>query len=185
MRHFLLSLGVASALVGGCGGDDDDDREEEPEDPSILDSYPPLVLSPGNVAAFATASAPNMFMIGIVLLAAPGLEQDPLCPKVTEAATEVTYEGGCTTMAGTRIVGKAVVRRPAEGQGTIQYVGWGMGDTEPCQGVNVDSMVTYTGGMNYGKTAVGAASFDLEIELAATGADPDSCATLTTTAAYD
>ncbi|HZO12092.1 MAG TPA: hypothetical protein VFB62_02505 [Polyangiaceae bacterium] len=185
MRHFLLSLMLASALVGGCGGDDDDDREEEPDDPSILDSYPPLVLSPGNVAAFATASAPNMFMIGIVLLAVPGLEQDPLCPKVTEAATEVTYEGGCTTMDGTRIVGKAVVRQTAQGQATINYFGWGMGGTEVCQGANVDSMVTYTGLMTYSKTATGAASFDLEVELDATGHDPDSCATLTTTAAYD
>lgn len=184
MRHYLLSMMLASACLAGCGEGDDDD-EEEPQESSILDSYPPLQLSPGNVAAFATASAPNMFMVGIVLLAVPGLENDPLCPKVTETATEATYEGGCTTMDGTRVVGKAVVRQTAEGQGTIQYLGWGMGETEPCQGVNVDSMVTYTGLMTYGKTGVGAANFDLEIELSATGADPDSCATLTTTAGYD
>ena len=183
MRHFLLSLMLASAVLGGCGGGDD--REEEPEDPSILDSYPPLQLSPGNVAAFATASAPNMFMIGIVLLAVPGLEQDPLCPKVTETPTEATYEGGCTTMDGTRIVGKAVVSQTAEGHGIIRYFGWGMGETEVCQGVNVDTLVTYTGTMTYNRTAAGAASFDLEVELDATGADPDSCAMLTTTAAYD
>ena len=184
MRHTLLSMMLASAFLAGCG-EDDDDGEQEPEDPSILAGYPPLQLSPGNVAAFATASAPNMFMVGIVLLAVPGLENDPLCPKITETATEATYEGGCTTMDGTRVVGKAVVRQTAEGQGTIQYMGWGMGNTEPCQGVNVENMVTYTGVMTYGKTAVGAASFDLEVELDATGADPETCATLTTTAAYD
>jgi MYXO-CTERM domain-containing protein len=176
---------MLAALLAGCSNDDDVDFESEEPEESILDGYPPIELSPGNVAAFAGASAPNIFGIGIALLAAPNLANDPNCPKVTETAIETVYEGGCTTMQGNQVVGKASVRETADGDATIEYVGWGMGNTETCNGAMVDTLATYTGTMHIDKTATGAASFDLEIEINAEGPDENSCAIYSATAGYD
>lgn len=184
MRYRLLfGLPMIAALLTGC--DDDKETNDDPGHGSILDGYGPMELTPGNIRALAGSSSPNIFTIGIIIAAVPSLQNDPNCPVVTATPSETTYEGGCTTMDGTNVVGRAVMHQTADGDGTIDYQGWGFGENTDCKGAPVENLVTYTGAMNYDKTAPGAGSFTLEVQVDAKAADPQSCATFESTAAYD
>lgn len=180
-------LGLAiltAALSTGCDEDfvpPDDGGGGGATDPFA--AYPPAELSPGNVAAFASFSAPNLFTVAAVLFTIPELNGTPTCPAKTVSGNITTYEGGCVDDSGAEWVGSATSEETESG-GMIVYQGFGTRKAELCQGASVTNAFSYTGDLTVTKTGDG--QFDYLIDLAAeySGADPDTCIEVDSHALY-
>jgi hypothetical protein len=183
MNRSWWSWAVAALALAGCGGEEDVFGNPS-EPPSGVDRYPAAELDAGTVRAFATASAPNMFSIGVVLLIFPGSDSEDSCPLVTESGNQQIHQGGCTTSEGTEVFGRAVVTSDDESS-TIDYQGFGFGSTQVCKGAEVKTTATYSGSMDVWTTGIGTAAFSLDIEIEASGHHPSSCATVAADAAYE
>jgi hypothetical protein len=179
-RRGLIAL-LAVALMG-CGDDSETDGSTGGGGPDPFDDYPPLDLTPGNARAFAGLSAPNMFGVGVTALVLPGLGDDP-CPSETVSGSVTTYEGGCTTMDGRTVHGRATQTDNGTSD-LIEYDGYGFTTVEMCGGVEVSNKLIYFGSMTADQNGSGGATFDLDMRLEFDGTDEDNCTSALGTALY-
>ncbi len=121
----ICSVALLAATVGACG-----DGASEAD----FSDYEPAVFgSAENAELWADTSAPNIYSIPILLLAAADITAEEGCPVRVEDGSTTTFTGGCTDSEGNEWHGEAV---SSEGDGGfLTFDGFGATQqSEDCGG---------------------------------------------------
>jgi len=172
----VLPLLAPLALVA-CSGDDFQPSSTGGDTfaDKVLGNLPPARLdTPDHIVSLASsASAPNVFAISMFALGIVQTSNDPACPKKTEGAGSVRYDGGCTDKNGTQWFGSVEITG-SQASSDVSYEDFGQKKQVDCAGVKKDSTLAFTGTARYGAAASG---FEFTVDLRGefTGVDEDHC----------
>ena len=175
--------------AGGCGGDDET-AAPDPGGTGIFEGYDPADLgTPDTVRMFAGASAPAVFasaISGALLGGVSNLDSTSKCPGITQIGTKTTYTGGCTDSDGNTWFGVAVIAEgETDGEGSIRYDGFGLGQPAECTGGAGETRLTYDGTVTLTREASDTVAFAVSVTFAAATANPQTCAAVASSVAYD
>ena len=180
MRRILLVFLLAPLVA--CGEEfEDDSAATTGGDP--IDLLAPVSLTPGNVRAFANASAPQIFTWGVAVYSGVGVSEDP-CPKMTQDGNKKIFEGGCTTMDGQTVTGNAIAEE-TDTSIDIEYDTFGYAQVGDCHGAQVEQRYAFDGTFNGKQLAPGKGEFKADLVIDSHDADPASCVAVNETYLID
>lgn len=180
-----VTLASTAMLLSACGG-----GVATP----VLDRYPPAQIDTAdNVKYWAGASAPNVYIFPIAVIAIGmvsggpmGPMTDPSCPVVTRNGDTTVYRGGCTdrngkTWHGTLTTvgvsfsidsGSMTTSRPVR-SGSMNFEDFGFTGMQTCNGMQVQNQMRLRGTWTVSDAGNNRANFRVDITGSMTGANTD------------
>lgn len=164
------ALGVVAAGCDGGGGEGGGGQAA-----TILDDLPPAAIAnTADLLVYATGSAPNAMLLGLLPYGLVSFGNDPNCPVVAQNGSTATYTGGCTDTSGNTFGGTMTITQASQTSGSAEYDGFSIATTTTCAGTAYTNTTTYNG--SAGSTGTG---FDVDVVVAVDGVDEEENCTTT------